>query len=329
MNIRLATDVDRNRWNAYADSSDTPPLARYEWRNILEKTYSVATYFFIAQDEQGVVKGICPTYVSKLWGGKSMLYSLRFGLLADDETIRAVLLSHIQQFCYENQIASYLVTSGYVDSISNARIKKTIIMKIADEEEELWNSLRNKTRNMIRKAQHAGIHIKRGFENLEEFYRVYVQRMLEKGVPIHRLDFFTNIVKALPDNAELLCAMHERRLVGGLLLLIGKKTSIYPYQASLREGEQLASNQLLIWEAMRYCRERGIAALDMGESTEGSTVYQSKINFGGKPKEVYYYHTIGEPASSPLPFVSKMFPYLPSVLKTKVGIWLKKQGRLL
>ena len=201
-------------------------------------------------------------------------------------------------------------------------------MKLAGDEKEMWNALRNKTRNMIRKAQNAGLIVEQGFHNLEAFYRIYTRRMLEKNIPIHRYRFFETIAENLKDRVTLLAVKDRSKVVGGLFLLYGQRNAIYPYQASLRKGEQLASNQLLIWEAMRFCRTKGIDTLDMGESKAGSPVYQSKINFGGTPREVYYYGKHARVSSvSVLPGL--IFSHAPLWLRAAIGPWVKRQGRII
>lgn len=340
MEVRIATESDREPWNQYIDAhSEVPPLARYEWCDILEHSHRVQTFFFLAEDDRGTVRGICATYVTKPLGAKQMLYSLRFGLLADDETAGQALVSHIRNFCSTQGIGAYLVTSGYKNVIASepqgergdpvTMTRKTVVLDILDSEEKMWNALRNKTRNMIRKAQNAGLIVERGFENLNAFYRIYARRMIEKEVPIHNQHFFLAIGEALKDNALLLVAKDKWKIVGGLLLLYGKRSAIYPYQASLKQGEHLASNQLLIWEAMRFCRERGVSKLDMGESREGSPVYQSKINFGGTPRDLYYYSfgDVSQSKLSALPLF--LFIHAPLLARKKIGPWIKQQGRIM
>ncbi|MBI4135756.1 GNAT family N-acetyltransferase [Candidatus Uhrbacteria bacterium] len=332
MTIRLATDADRNAWNRYVDThGEVPPCPRYEWRDILERAYRVTTYLFLAEDEQGAVKGICPTYVTKPWGGKPILYSLRFGLLADDAHTYATMLAHLEAFCREQGIVSYLITSGYAKCGSGTQplIKRTLVMNTAGSGEALWNSLRNKTRNMIRKAQHAGLTVEHGFENIGIFYRIYKERMLGKHIPIHGLDFFEHLAKELKGSAELLVAKQGNVPLAGMVLLWGSHTALYPYQASSPQGERVAANQFLIWEAMRFCQAHGITSMDMGESKEGSPVYQSKLNFGGTPREIYYYSG-GAGSSSGLSSLPQwLLVHAPFWIGEKMGPWIKRQGRII
>lgn len=203
------------------------------------------------------------------------------------------------------------------------------MMDLSDSEKEMWNALRNKTRNMIRKAQNAGLIVELGFQHLEAFYRIYAKRMLEKGVLIHSQYFFEAIADHLKDSATLLTVKDKGKVVGGMLFLYGQRSAIYPYQASLKQGEQLASNQLLIWEAMRLCQEHGMKMLDMGESSEGSPVYRSKINFGGITKDVYYYsfRQMSSSKFSALPLF--LFIHSPLCVREKMGPRLKQKGRII
>lgn len=260
-----------------------------------------------------------------------MLYSLRFGLLTDDERTFTALLEHIEAFSSERGMASHLASSGYIKWESGMRplIKKTLVMNTAGSEEVLWNAFRNKTRNMIRKAQNAGLQVERGFENLDIFYRIYTRRMLGKNIPIHSLNFFKHIAKELKGSADLFVAKQGNVLMGGMVVFFGKRTALYPYQASSPEGERFAANQFLIWEAMRFCQKHGITTLDMGESKEGSPVYQSKLNFGGIPREVYYYSGGVESSSKLFSLSQSVFAHAPFLVRKKIGPWIKRQGRII
>ena len=63
--------------------------------------------------------------------------------------------------------------------------------------------------------------------------------------------------------------------------LLAKDAATYPFNVCLKDSHQYAPNPLLLWEALMACVERGVSLLDMGESSEGSSVYRFKKNFGG------------------------------------------------
>jgi len=339
--VRLATQEDSAAWDRYLDKfPDIPPMNRYAWKGILEDTYRVKTYFFIALDKDNKVAGILSSYVTRDIKNRLNLYSLRFGIVADDKACYAGLLDHIKDFCGQNNIVSNLTASGYkkIDTNYTETVKKTVILKLPRTEEEMWQSLRDKTRNMIRKSQKSGLVAERGFCGLKEFYDIYTVNMLKKGIPIHRLEFFENIAGAMPYNATLITAKKGAKVIGGTFVLHSMTSAIYPFQSSASDMRTYAPNPFLVWEAVKMCMERGIPALDMGESSQGGSVYDFKVNFGGVPRDVYYYTTfLRNEEQSKSGGVWKAKPSLavraltvtPFFMRKQIGLWLKTRGRII
>ncbi|MDB4349672.1 GNAT family N-acetyltransferase [Omnitrophica bacterium] len=341
MKIRLAEKKDRDKWKAYLDkSSYNPPLNHYAWKEILEESYKVKTCFFIALDQTDKICGLLPAYITKDIRGKRCLYSLRFGLVADDNDLKNKFLSHIRRFCEEKNIASNLATSGYHRIGTGFReiIKKTVVMDLPRDEEAAWRCLRGKTRNMIRKAFKSDLVTERGFHNLRKFYDIYTATMLDKGIPIHSYRFFKNISEKMRDNAELIVAKRSGEVAAASLVFFSKDIAIYPFQVSLAHLRIFAPNDLLIWETIRLCLEKRIFKLDMGESKEGGNVYIFKSNFGGTPRDIYYYTTSAglgpqqqrrRSASSRPSFAGKILSGSPYILRKKMALWMKKRERLI
>ncbi|MBL7068240.1 MAG: GNAT family N-acetyltransferase [Candidatus Omnitrophica bacterium] len=340
MKIRLARRDDRAEWDNYVDRLPLqPPLNRYGWKNVLEKSYGIKTLFFIASDERDNICGVLPTYIIRDFRGKKRLYSLRFGLSGNNDTVRNEFFLYLKSFCKKNNFISNSVTSGYcrVDTEFRCFIKKTIMMEIADNEEATWGSFRAKTRNMIRKALRSNLTSEKGFHNLKEFYNIYMINMLAKGIPVHSYRFFRNLVSEIRD-AELIVAKMDGRIIAGILILFSKDIAIYPFQASLMHFHKFAPNNFLIWEAIKSCLKRGIHRLDMGESTEGGDVYIFKTNLGGSPRDIYYYSAFGpkrvvvdeiDGETMTLPLTNKILLNTPFWLKKRMGLWIKKRERII
>jgi hypothetical protein len=162
-------------WDAYLDSiPGNLPLNRYAWRAILQRSYRVETYFFMALDDTGDVCGVLPTYATCDFWGNTRIYSTRFGLVADDDGVANMLLSHLTNFCAENGIVSALVTSGSTrrQTSYHETSKITMAMDLCEDENAEWRALRAKTRNMIRKAQRSDLIAERGPHNLDAVYDI-------------------------------------------------------------------------------------------------------------------------------------------------------------
>lgn len=345
LSVLLASDGNRSRWNEYLEGKKgLPPLSRYEWKYILEESYGITMFPIMAADEMQNIRGILPVYIVKNYAGQSMLFSLKFGLIADTVEVVEALHNKLKDLMNELNVIDATITSGYTpfDFAGSSVINKTVILEISNSEETMWNALRTKTRNMIRKAKKEGISIERGKQNLEEFYHVYTERMLQKGVRIHSIKYFQNIFKWLGDNAELFVARSAGKIIGGMLLVFFNSTGAYIYGGSVID-RGASPNQLLLWEMIKFCVENNISSLDMGESAEGSGVHNFKIWAGGVPKDIYYYNIYrGKPAkqsliTNPLAYCSGTILRLSSHLimkhgftsmKRRVGLWKRLKGPL-
>jgi len=334
--IRLAKDMDREIWDKYLDKFPLPPLNRYAWKEILEKSYGVKTQFFIAYDKENAIRGILPTYITKDVRGRKKLYSLRFGCVADDKEIKKRLFLHLKDFCKNNNITSNLVTTGYERTNTNFQeeVKKTVVMGLKSDEDSAWRSLRDKTRNMVRKAVRSNLTAERGFHNLRQFYNIYVINMLNKKVPIHSYNFFKDISEKMGDKVELIVAKVSDKVIAGTVVLFSKDIAIYPFQAALADFRRFAPNDFLVWETIKLCLQKKISKLDMGESKEGGNVYRFKTNFGGTPQDIYYYTTFSTREGSgddrnPKGRVSIQKLNLPFWMKKRTLSWLKKRGRII
>lgn len=339
MKIRLALKHDKEAWDCYLDKfPEIPPLNHYDWKEILEKCYRVETPFFIASNERNEICGLLPTYIIRDLKGKKRLYSLRYGCIADNSDMRKELLLYVRTFCQQNNIGSGLITTGYnpIERDQKGLVKKTVIARLAHDEESTWKSLKDKTRNMIRKAIKSNITAEKGLHNLKEFYNIYSSNMLEKGISIHSYQFFEDMHAKMKGKAELIVAKKEEKVIAGILLLFSGSTALYPFQSSLRSYRRFAPNDFLIWEAIRSCLHKGIYKLDMGESREEGPTYRFKTNFGGSPRDIYYYSVslskrkgIKKGWRRQRSLASEVLVRSPFLLRRKMALWIKRRERII
>jgi CelD/BcsL family acetyltransferase involved in cellulose biosynthesis len=335
--VRDATDADAEAWNAFLDSRPgSSPLARYEWRAVLTRSYGVATLFLLAERE-GRVTGVLPVYETPR-GRPRRLHSLRFGLAVEESQSAVALIERLNEERKARGGGRASITSGRTlwPLPWPARPQKTVVLETGTDEAALWRGLRDKTRNMIRKAERAGLSISIEAEALGEFHALYSEALLRRGVPVHRRRFFESAMRGFEGRMELLTARRGGRLAAGMLLIFGRDMAAYPFQAVAEDARKFGAVQLLNWEAMRRCAQRGVGLLDMGESREGGPVYASKVNFGGRPQDVYYYDwpAPSRQAASAKPSLGAK---LDQLAMQKAPLWLRrfygerklKLGRLL
>lgn len=349
MAVKVAStaDADRHAWDTYvAGVPMNLPMNRYAWKEVLERSYGVKTLFLAAEDEDGQVCGVLPTYMTTGFNGTEGVFSLKGGLLAENDEASAALVSYLEGFCRERRVSSCLLTSGYVERRTpyQSTLRNTMVMDLAEDEEAQWGALRSRSRRMIRKGTASGLVAERGFHNLHQFYDIYVALMLDKKIRVHARRFFAQVAESIGSESELIVAKKDGEVVGGIFLLFGAGIATYPWVCSRPDSLALSPNQFLLWEAIRSCLARGIFTLDMGECTIGGGVYQFKKTFGGRPRDVHYYQSppgywangrkSGPATGRRLTGVvaariaSKLANSSPAWARRRVGPWMRAKGRI-
>ena len=81
----------------------------------------------------------------------------------------------------------------------------------------------------------------------------------------------------------------KKPIASSIYLFFGKKV-IYKYGASDKEYQHLRANNLVMWEAIKWCCEHGYESLCLGRTDPGHQgLEQYKVGWGAKEKEIKYY----------------------------------------
>jgi len=315
-------------WNTFIQSvGDDNPMAYQEWQGILQKSYDLKTYFFYNEDEKKNIQAVCPTYLSKFQIYPT-LYSLAGGIVAKNLEQAEFLITDIKNFCAKKKIDSLLLSAyeQYCFAGMEQNKKSEVFFQIKKTKEETWNSLRDKSRNLIRKAKKEGFRIEKNKKNLADFYNIYFRFIRSKKNIPHSLRFFKTLLETFQNSAELITASSNNVIVGGILVIFGAKKAIYPFQAATLKAKKASCTQLLIWEAVKSCLNREIESLSMGESSINSPVFKSKINFGGLSKDIYQYKKGSLPAQG---LARSTYIRFPAILQRPLTSLAKVAGKVI
>jgi len=309
----------------------------------MSKVFQSDLIRLMAEDENQNIRAVSAVYPAQGNSGRIVLYSLDRCFIADTETAEAALIAALRDTGSNFKADGVFISTAKAPfAVSDDKTdRQSIVLSIASDEDEAWGALPPKVRNKIRKATKQNIQIEFGLGNLRAFYEIYVESMLGLGVAIYGYGLFEAMAEVFSSSVDLLVARRKGEIIGGLFLLYGRHTGIYPFQATARLHMNSAATQLLIWQAARSSAKRGLRRLDMGISRSGSPVHKSKTNFGGRSEDVH--HLSIEPSdtrganSRPAPFARRFGHRLanetmkrgPLWLKRPTGLWLKRQGRLL
>jgi len=184
--------------------------------------------------------------------------------------------------------------------------RRTILLDLTADPEELLQRMKQKTRYNIRLAARKGVTIRAGDEaDLAPFYALMETTAQRDRFGIHTRAYYeaAHHLFVPADQGRLLLAEYEGQLLAGLVVLGtgGDKrtgTACYMYGASSDEYRNLMPTYLLQWEAMLWAREQGYRTYDLwgvpdedeetlerdfAQRSDGLWgVYRFKRGFGGR-----------------------------------------------
>jgi lipid II:glycine glycyltransferase (peptidoglycan interpeptide bridge formation enzyme) len=195
---------------------------------------------------------------------------------------------------------------GFRPSPQVVQPRRTILVDLAPEPEELLRRMKQKTRYNIRLAARKGVTVRAGTEaDLASFYELLEITAQRDGFGIHTRAYYEAAHQLFvpAGQGRLLLAEYGGQLLAGLVVLgMGGNgrggTACYMYGASSDRHRNLMPTYLLQWEAMLWAKEQGCRAYDLwgvpdedeeileGEFTRRNDdlwgVYRFKRGFGGR-----------------------------------------------
>ncbi|GAB6040555.1 lipid II:glycine glycyltransferase FemX [Endothiovibrio diazotrophicus] len=193
----------------------------------------------------------------------------------------------------EEAVSEALVAAGCeVDRPS------TFVLDVPGGEEEAWEVLTGRARNMVRKARKCGVEIRRLEGTAAEvaaFYEVLGATFAKSGrTPPHSQRFYEVLVSRLVPGGRMLflAAECDGETVAYGMFPFNPREIHYLSGASLPAANKVAANSLIQWEAIRAAAERGIVHYDFGGSGIAS-IDKFKMSFGGRPASYCRYVWMG------------------------------------
>lgn len=180
----------------------------------------------------------------------------------------------------------------------------TSVIDLTQDLEIIWKNMSRKgVRRGIRRAKSMGVKVRLS-EDYEQFYPIYRSFLRKKGLDRQRFlvpskTRFVNYAR----NGVLFTAELEDHVISGHLYFHDEREmrGIWAASRRLDVGKELAfmigcANRLLIWEAIKYAKNKGIETFDLGGIYTGDdqgdpriSINKFKFLFGGELATVYHY----------------------------------------
>ncbi|MCX6175433.1 MAG: GNAT family N-acetyltransferase [Ignavibacteriales bacterium] len=290
LNFIEINDENSRLWNSFIFShTDASYSHLYEWKKILEESYSLKTKYFGALNNNDLT-AVLPVTVIKLPFNKSIGCSLPFlgcaGLLKNEKffTINDFFLN----------VTKILDVKSLEVRRIDRKVKEskagiyTLKLLLPGNSSVLWENLDPKVRNQIRKAQKSGLTAEWGIDQLDQFYRVYARNMHDLGTPVHSKKFFIKIILYLKENVDILCIRKDSKVIASMFLIKFRDCLSDPWASSDKEYLSYCPNMLMYWEALKYGCENRFIEFDFGRSHIDAGTYKFKTQWGAQPIPLIY-----------------------------------------
>ncbi len=167
-------------------------------------------------------------------------------------------------------------------------------LELEAKEDDIFSRFGDSHRRNIRKAKREGVRISidQSLESLEEFYRLNCLTRRRHGLPPQPLSFFKNVLKDIlsKDLGIIVSALYQKKTVASSVFFHFGNRAIYKYGASDAVFQRVRPNNLVMWEAIRWYRDRGFRHFSLGRTArDNSGLLRFKRLWGGHEHTLEYY----------------------------------------
>lgn len=138
---------------------------------------------------------------------------------------------------------------------------RTLQLDLSPSLEKILAQMDKDARYEIRKAETNNITVEKSTD-IGSFINMWNQNAQKRGFWVPFGKEIRAAFEAFGENALLLMAKTEKRLVSGAVFFFNKDTASYFFAASTPEGRSLSSPSLIVWEAIKIAKKKGCKIFD-------------------------------------------------------------------
>ncbi|WP_170399799.1 lipid II:glycine glycyltransferase FemX [Ruegeria arenilitoris] len=162
---------------------------------------------------------------------------------------------------------------------------RTVLIAPDQQDDSLMRALHGKWRNPLRNALKAGLELETGpITDLSgRFSNLYEQVRDAKGFQPDIPPEFYYALSGPDFDHDVLIARKNGEDIGAMTIGVSGPNATYLFGATSEAGRRLNAGHYLMWQAMLYCRERGVKCFDLGgiDQEANPSVTRFKLRTGG------------------------------------------------
>jgi len=175
---------------------------------------------------------------------------------------------------------------------------------LGESSEDLFSRISRNKRKNIRKAQSSGLEVseRKNMKDLDAFYEMLAITGKRSDFIPPSYDYFKGFFNVFGpiDRARVFMAYWKGEPVAGVFVVSDRDTGYALGAGSLEEAWPVRPNDILHWEAMNWCRERGLSYYHMGYVSQPppgdeNGLWRWKKEWGGRLEGMHSYNKVYKP----------------------------------
>ena len=142
----------------------------------------------------------------------------------------------------------------------------TIIIDLTDDLDTILLNMRKSTRRKVKDAEKKGVEVRRGtVDEFSTFYDLMAETAERTGITLRGRDYYEAQYRIFDkdDQVLMLLADYEGETVAATVTFAFGEHAAFFHQASSSARSNLNPNCLLVWEQIKWAKDRGCRTLDL------------------------------------------------------------------
>lgn len=259
---------NKEEWNSAVKQLVTPSvfLQSWEWGEF-QAAYGRPVFRFLVEDEAVPVL-VMSCVVMNLPFGKTYLLAHR-GPLASNTAAFEVLRNsqELREVCSRNQVAFLRVEPVGVEiegaqKVADMQPSLTTMLRVNTDEEDILQSMKQKTRYNIRLSAKKGVEIELATDTasaMQEMYTLIEATSKRHGIGNHSRQYYMKMVETLGSVGmiEIVKATYQSETLAMNMLIHYGDTTTYLHGASSDNKKHLMAPYALQWAGILRAKEKG------------------------------------------------------------------------
>lgn len=242
------------------------------------------------------VVGLLPLFSVKSFLFSKAAVSVPFGayggILSDNPEVAGEMLKKAKEMTQSKGL-DYLELRNRDVTMADLSVKDLYVRfrrEIYQELNDNMEAIPRKSRRMVRVGEKEGLKHEFGQRELiPAFYEIFAQSYHRLGSPVFPKKFVENLLAEFRENSNvLLVKTREEKPIASVLTFYYKDEVLPYYAGSLFEYRNLAPNDYMYWQLVKYGWEKGYKLFDFGRSKVNTGSYDFKRHWGFEPEPLPY-----------------------------------------